>query len=347
MSLLWLVLLVSGTSVLSGMPQVGHTDVVGRPDDVELASDLVGVASARLLAAGVSRGDRLGAMRLLGILATVADSERRVRRPLEDVALEFALPPGLAREWAGYLEDVGVIRREGTSTVLAGAEPAYVGALRLQDFLDAAAEMDEPHKTSPTRLLRPVGAALAAAAVLLAILLAPGVVHQRTTTTSSGGGSGPATPTTTMVPSIGQTSTSSGTVPPAGRTATGSAPTPVGPAVQPTTPTTLSLICPSGSPILQVLGSTTDSDGKLAVDGVAQNLSDADMQIESFTVRTTINGQDISALGADRPIIVPAHASILWEAKLPVLAPAGTAVRVTLGDWSWHAPNVPSSCPSP
>ena len=96
-----------------------------------------------------------------------------------------------------------------------------------------------------------------------------------------------------------------------------------------------------------MLGTTTDAGGRLAVDGVAQNPTDVDMLVETFTLHTTVGGQDVTTAGTTRPIIVPARSSILWEATLPVVAPAGTPVRVTLGDWGWHSPATPLSCPSP
>jgi len=334
---------------LSQNARVGHTGGVSRPDDVELANDLVGVASARLFAAGVSRGDRLGSLRLLGVLSTVADADHRIRRPLGDVAAEFDLPPALASQWAAHLEAVGVIRRDGTTTVLGGAEPPYLGALRLHDFLDAAAELDEaPRRRDPARLLRPVGAVLAAAAVVVAILLAPGIVHPSSTPASSTGDA-PATPTTTESITSPSTSTSGGRTAPSTRHASpGTSVAPSGGSVIVTTTTsTLLAPCPSGVPLLQVLGSTTDPTGNLAVDGVVRNASDTDMTIDAFTVHATIAGQQISTPGTDHPLLVPAHSSTLWHAALPVQAPAGTPVVVTLDQWGWSAPNVPSTCPAP
>jgi hypothetical protein len=311
-------------------------------EDAELANDLVGVASARLLAAGVHRGDRLGALRLLGILTGVADHERRVRRPIPEVALEFALPPGLAEEWAGHLEAVGVIRREGDSTVVAGAEPAYIGAMRLHDFLDAAAELDAAPRRAPGRALRPIGAALAAAAMLAVVLSAPGMLRNDNTPVSSSR-EVPASTGTTARPATDATADAgSGS---AGTTATpGPGASTVGPV---TTLTSLLPACPAGIPVLEVLGTTTDATGRLAVDGLATNGSDTPMTIEGFTLQATVAGVVVEAEGLDRPLTVPARSSVNWQSRLPAVAPAGTLVTATLGDWSWNAMNLPQSCSTP
>jgi hypothetical protein len=309
-------------------------------EDAELANDLVGVASARLLAAGLPRGDRLGALRLLGILTGVADHERRVRRPIPEVALEFALPPGLAEEWAGHLESVGVIRREGASTVVAGAEPAYVGAMRLNDFLDAAAELDVVPLRTPGRHLRPVGAVLAAAAVLAVVLSAPGVLRNENEPVSSSRDV-PASPGTTAHESTGTTARAAGPSP--STTGTPSA----GPTSSPTTTATSLLPCAAAVPLVQVLGTTTDATGRLAVDGVATNPTDAPMTIQGFTLQATVAGVVVQAEGLDRPLTVPARASVNWQSRLPTLAPAGTLVSVTLGAWSWSGPELPQRCPAP
>jgi hypothetical protein len=96
-----------------------------------------------------------------------------------------------------------------------------------------------------------------------------------------------------------------------------------------------------------VLGTTTDAAGKLAVDGVVTNDSDTAMTIESFTLQATVAGVVVSAEGIDRPLTVPSRSSVNWQSRLPVLAPAGTLVSVTLGRWYWNAVDVPPSCTAP
>src|SRR3954453_12772503 len=59
----------------------------------EAASDLVGRTSARLLAAGVDRSERLDALHLLAILDASIDTSGRVRRPLDHLPGAFELQP--------------------------------------------------------------------------------------------------------------------------------------------------------------------------------------------------------------------------------------------------------------
>jgi hypothetical protein len=319
-------------------------------EDHELEADLVGATSARMLAAGVPRGERMGALRLLGVLLTLADGERRVRRPIRDVGREFELPVERVERWLDELVDVGAVTVDPRGVVLAADElrPAGNDAFRLHDFLEAAAELDaevEPVAPRPRarRLLavRPVGAVLAAAALLVAVLVAPRVLEDEPAPASSerDGATTIATsgldPGTTTAP----TPRPSSTAPPASESEGR-----VGPVRVPRTSTTL-LPCPTGIPTIEVLGTTTGADGRLAVDGIARNPSSEALAVQSFTLRATIAGQDIAVPGLERPLPVPGGSSVLWQARLPVVAPAGTLVRVTLGDWEWRGTRV--RCPSP
>jgi hypothetical protein len=304
----------------------------------ELAADLVGVASARLLAQGLPRAERLGALRLLGILATVADGEGRVRRPLPEVAAEFDVPRLDAVRWLDHLVRVEAVVHEGGQLVVQGREPDARGPLRLHDFLELAAGLDAPGPRVPLRrLARPAAAVLVAAALAGAVLLAPGMMRERTTPVSSTG-EPLATTASTSGRSAGSTSTTS-----AGPAATVASPSSAAP-VSTTTSTTV-LDCPVGVPTLEVLDTTIGNDGRLAVVGQAVNPSTAALVIDQFTVRVTVGGVVFSAPAAEGPLLVPAGSTVSWEAPVAVVATAGTPAEVVLGDWEW-APGVPPACPS-
>lgn len=257
----------------------------GGPHDEELAGDLVGVASARLAAMGVPRGDRLRALRLLSVLATLADTEDRVRRPLAMVASEFELPLDEVDRWLDDLLAAGVVQREGSSIVLGGREPHRDVGITLHDFLDVAAP---PARSRWTRgLLRPSGAVLAAAAIIAVAVVAPGVIDDESRPVS-----------TSRTPDV---------------------------------PTAVA----AGPP------ATTSTAA------VARNRSAHRLQVESFTVRTTVAGREISIPGLLRPLVVPPGGEVLWQSLLPILAPPGTSVRVTLGEWEWLGLDDGLDCPSP
>lgn len=333
---------------------VRHTGAVtrrGGPHDEELADDLVGVASARLAAMGVPRGERLRALRLLSVLATLADTDDCVRRPLAMVASEFELPPDEVERWLDHLLAVGVVQREGPSIVLGGREPHRDVGITLHDFLDAAAP---PARSRWTRaLLRPSGAVLAAAAVVAVALVAPGVIDDDSRPVSTS--RTPDVPTTVAGDPPSTTSTTTST-PAAPGSSAARAPAPlvgpveggerIGPVVVSTTTSTL-LPCPVDVPALETLGTTTVADGRLAVDGVARNSSGHRVRIQSFTVRTTVAGREMSVPGLLRPLVVPPRGEVLWQSLLPILAPPGTSVRLTLGEWEWLGLDDGLDCPSP
>ncbi|MCU1487829.1 MAG: hypothetical protein JWN67_4575 [Actinomycetia bacterium] len=319
--------------------------MTGGFQDTELAGDLVGVTSARLLAAGVPRGERLRAMRLLGVLVTVADARRRVRRPLAELAVEFDLPVDEVDTWLGHLIGVGAVRWEDGKLVLAALEPPAAGGLRLHDFLGLVGESEPRRSTSrPHPVLRPAGAVLAAAAVIVLALLAPGVVRDRSTPASTTRDGAPEVATTVApeAPKGGSASTVTTASP--GQTVPGAER--LGPVLIPST-TTIVLPCPSGLPLVQVLGTTTDADGRLAVDGLAHNGSAEEVVIRALTLSTSIGGKAVTAPGLEHEIVVPGYSTVLWQAKVPVTAPAGTVVQAVLGDWGWNSPDVPTTCPSP
>jgi hypothetical protein len=318
--------------------------VSGGFQDTELAEDLVGVTSARLLAAGIPRGERMRAMRLLGVLVTVADARRRVRRPLAELAVEFDLPVDEVDHWLGHLIEVGAVRREDGKLVLAALEPPANGGIRLQDFLSLAEEPEVGRARRRNPIIRPAGAVLAAAAVVLLALVAPGVVRDQSTPASTTRDDAPQVATTiapepssTAPPATVSSGDPSPTVPDAER---------VGPVLVPTT-TTVVTPCPTGLPLVQVLGTTTDASGRLAVDGLAHNASGEEVVIHAFTLRTTVAGREVTIPGTDHDLLVPRYSTVLWQATVPVAAPAGTIVQAALGDWAWTSPDIPTTCPSP
>src|SRR5688572_30075706 len=93
----------------------------------EAASDLVGRTSARLLAAGVERRERLDALHLLAILDASTDIDGRVRRPIDDLAAEFELHPMAVLSGLDHLEEAGAVRRDGGAVVLLGTSPEGLG----------------------------------------------------------------------------------------------------------------------------------------------------------------------------------------------------------------------------
>jgi hypothetical protein len=105
--------------------------------------------------------------------------------------------------------------------------------------------------------------------------------------------------------------------------------------------------CPTGAPILQVVGNRLRVGAKPAVEGLVRNPTAADVVVRSFTLRATVAGRDITAPGTDHELVVPANSTVRWEADLPPAVPIGSLVGVTLGDWAWRDPALSSRCPSP
>ena len=143
----------------------------------EAGPDLVGRTSARLLAAGVARHERLDALHLLAILDASTDTRGNVRRPLDDLAGEFELAPLSVLRSVDHLERVGAVERDGGHVILLGASPEGLGGMRLANFLDdvrASFAGEAPVAQRPGWLARSGGALVAAAAAVAVLLLAPG-----------------------------------------------------------------------------------------------------------------------------------------------------------------------------
>lgn len=326
----------------------GSADDVSALDDGELddiADDVVGVTSARLMAAGVTRNQRLQAMRLLGVFSAVADIDLRVRRDVVDLAGEFDLPVTDALRSLELLVGVGAVAHRGTSLVLAGAEPAARGGLRLDDFLQIAAGAyadDAPIRLATRRrIAAPVGAVLAAAALVMAVLLAPGALDRSPTQ--------PAASERALPEAETETATTSA---PAEATPTTTATDPLNqpaapvsqPVVAPAPPTAPARPCPAGVPELQVGGIAAALDSTLTVEGIARNVTTSPLQIDAFTVSVQVADRTTTVPAIASPVVIAPGASVRWQAPLPVATPPDTPVTVDLQNWRWTDPSLDATC---
>jgi hypothetical protein len=155
----------------------------------EAAPDLVGRTSARLLAAGLDRRDRLEALHLLAILDASIDTAGRVRRPLDDLAAEFELPPMSVMRSLDHLERAGAVQRDGTGVVLLGNSAQGLGGLQLADFLDDVrasfdGDADVPVRRRTTLLTRGAAVLVAAATAIVVLTFAPQPAVQQQTALS-------------------------------------------------------------------------------------------------------------------------------------------------------------------
>lgn len=312
-----------------------HTDgMKGGEQDGELSDDVVGVASARLLAAGVDAPRRRQALRLLGVLESVAGPDQVVRRPVRDVAVEFGLPPHEVETWLDDLELVGVVERWGDHLELTAIEPAAPGALRLHDFLALADEpVAEPDSdvVPLRRMARPAAGVLAAAALLIVAILAG------TTLPNGDDGSPVAATGLNATSTTGQTTPTEGTTrSPARGTSTtaGATPAKAGGAPTSTAPTTPPE-CPSEPPVVELLETVPQGGTGLQLAGVVRNPSSVGVTVRSIVVQ-----------GVSLPVsvVVPADGSAPWAATLTALG-LPTTLSAGLGDWDWLPP-LPEGCPS-
>lgn len=306
--------------------------------DQDLLDDLVGVASARLAAAGVPRANRVRAMRMLAILSTVADAELFVRQPVVDVAAEFDFPVDEARRAVDALEQVGVLHREGPSVRLSARETA-VGGMRLIDFVELT---ESSGRRSPLRVaLRPVVAASLAAVLLLtgAVVGNRLVRHSRARVlVAEGEPSANAATTDKRFPH--------GSVPDGAPAVDVPADAEL-PMKVSTTTTLLLATCPTGTvPSLGVDGSAVDADGGLSVEGTARNPAPAPVQISGFTVYVTLPNGQVQLTPVASPLTVPANGSVHWQTRVPVVAAAGTPATVALDRWTWADDALRQRCPT-
>ena len=335
--------------------------------------DLVGTASARLLALGLPRHARFDALRLLGLLSDHTDREGRVRLPFDLLVAEFDLDPVSAERALFELEAVGVVRRQGTSLTLAAREPERPGGLRLADFLaltnDPAPELPVLPPPAPAQRHRRPKAVLALAglALLLVAALTPGAGRPNLPTDLAAGDRAPAVAAPAGADteaSLGGTrgdrpaESAQGAQPGADPTA------PDGPADEagdpvPFLPPLVHLpnvdlpklvACPADIPTVAIL----HGDPQASEDGPDQWSVVATGILRNPTTATiTVDGVDVAA-GSEAP--VPAFEGSLTlapgaEETWTVTVPAGSVptladgVTATLGAWRWADPAVAAACP--
>ena len=301
----------------------------GAEDEEGLAGDFVGTVSARLLAAGIPRDVRLGALRLLGALDTLADRDDRVRRPLVQVGTEFELPREHLQQWLGALVEVGAVDVDDGGIVLAGRE-ATSGSLRLHDFLAVVAQMDAPAAPrSAPAALRAASAILVAAALLVAVVLTPGVVRNRSDDR----------PATLAAPAAGGSASTSGVPSGTGTTAAGGEQG----STLPSTVAAESPACPSGAPVFDV-GEVVAGTELSTITGTVHNAADQPLAVTAFTVIADVAGQAVASPATEVPVVVPATGAASWQASVPGATPAGSTVRVVLDHWEWRG--VAAGCPA-
>jgi hypothetical protein len=286
----------------------------------EAASDLVGRTSARLLAAGVDRRDRLAALHLLAILDASVDSTGRVRRPLDDLAGEFELEPLSVLRSLDHLQHAGAIERDGAAVVLLGASDGGLGGMQLADFLedvkasfDGSAPAVDERRRSPW-LVRGGAALVAAAAAVAVFALAPTqpaterplLASRASTTTTEASAAAPDLPVATTPD---QQPTTTALVPAVD--------------IVPETTIVAAATCPTGQPTATII------DRILEI----TNPTTEDVVITGMTVAGTTLGS---------PITVPAGGTVT-RAISPLAAATGGA---SIDAWEWASTNVVRSCPS-
>jgi hypothetical protein len=275
--------------------------------------DVVGETSARLLATGVPAGRRRRALRLLGVLESVAGPDLRIRRPIPDVAIEFGLDPDAAAEGLDDLVRVGTVELDGNDLVLLGVEPQVDGALRLHDFLALVDEIDAPPAAARRRVGVPAGLLVAAALLVLALVsTATGGPDRQQQAASARAPSSASAP---RRPSAGAPTPNAG----AGPTTTDAAVTPPpGPAAA-ATPTTHLAACPAVRPVVELVSAVPELAGSI------RNDTDTDAVVHSVVVQGVVVPVEVQ---------VPAHASTPWSAD-PTAAAPSPALEAELGSWQW------------
>jgi hypothetical protein len=283
--------------------------------------DLVGRTSARLLADGVGRLDRLEALRLLAVLDASTDANGRVRRPLDDLAAEFELPTMGVMRSLDHLERVGAIQREGGTVLLLDRDEG-LGGMHLADFLDdVRASFDDPvEEQALTRSpwLARAGAALVAVAAAVGIIaLAPSQPSVQpvataptssmagpssSTSSTSTGGSSAVTPSSALDRTPFEPGAPTGSVPGADTTVVAAAQ------------------CPTGSPTAEIIGNLVRLSNPTSADVVVLSL-------------------DIGGLVSPTTLSVPAGQSV--DYALPAPPPSAS-----IDEWDWSDPTTARTCAS-
>ena len=280
--------------------------------------DLVGRTSARLLADGVERHDRLEALHLLAVLDASTDSTGRVRRPLDDLAAEFELAPMGVLRSLDHLEHAGAIVREGAAVVLVDREHGGVGGLQLAAFLDdvRAALGDEPEPVqsrSPWRMR--AGAALVAAAAVAVVTLAPSQPAVEQPLAAGSATTARSTETTVETPAIDNStaapdrSVGEQAVPTSSASGGGDVGIAAG-------------TCPAGAPTAQVVGTLVRITNPTTADIVVQKL--------------TVGGVPSTAT-----FVVAAGQTV--ERQIPA---AVAALDASVDGWDWSDPALARRCES-
>lgn len=283
--------------------------------------DLVGRTSARLLADGVGRLDRLEALRLLAVLDASTDANGRVRRPLDDLAAEFELPTMGVMRSLDHLERAGAIQREDGGTVLLLDRDEDLGGIHLADFLDdVRASFDDPVPSpAPTHSpwMARAGAALVAVAAAVGIIALapsqPAVQPVATGPTSSVA----AAPSSTSSTSAGRSSV----VPPSSALDR----TPFEPGASTAVPGADTTVvaatrCPTGAPTAEIVGNLVRLSNPTSADVVVLSL-------------------DIGGILSPTTLAIPAGQHV--DYALPAPPPSAS-----IGEWDWSDPNTAGTCPS-
>lgn len=288
-------------------------------EPADATPDLVGRTSARLLATGVARRERLDALYLLAILDASTDAGGRVRRPIDDLAGEFELVTVDVIRSLDHLERAGAVRREGSLVRILDGDAEVVGGMHLAGFIDdVRSALDHEAMPQGTSRRSPwlarAGAVLVAAAAIAFVAQSPTkpavdrpvAVAAKTTT--------PLASSTYSVPLLAIPATVADH---ARRTDT--ATTSVIP--QSTDAATLAAAgCPIGTPITRVIGTVV----RIA------NPSSAEIVVTKLT---------LAGAASTVRLVVPAGQTV--EGALPVATPS-----VSVDAWEWSDPATARACGS-
>lgn len=281
-------------------------------DPSEADADLVGRTSARLLASGVDRADRLAALHLLAILDASIDMTGRVRRPLDDLAAEFELAPISVLRSLDHLEHAGAVQRVGGTVILLGSSPDGLGGMQLADFIDdvrASFANETPARRSPW--LARSGAALVAAAAAFAVFTLAPVTQPATQSVAS---SGSTITSVVSEPSI--------EIPVATVDDATAEPTTIASAVTaPDGGIVAASTCPSGSPVATVVNGLIE---------IANPTGD-DLTITEMSIGGTVLHQ-----------VIDVAAGETVQRDLGPLA----ALEPSIDSWEWSSEDVARTCPS-
>lgn len=315
--------------------------------DEEAQADVVGTASARLLAAGVGRDDRLGALGLLGVLSSSADGDGVVHRGFRDLCAEFELADADADRWLQALVGIGIVRQRSDELVLAGVEPPASGGLRLADFLANAEVAADPvalaRRRSPARVLQGLAAAAAVVVLVAVPLLGRGP-------TQSGSVRATGDSTTTASDDAGDVGAGRSVPSPWrwGDWGSGAGDRSVranGTAPPPTTSTTVLEECPVGEPLLEVIGIADGSaTGVPSVEGLIRNPTSVEVHVDGFTVVVTAGDHVVEVGWPDDPLTVAPGRSLRWALHLPVPRVPEVTATVVLDQWRWADGTAQQAC---